>query len=72
MNQNRPTHHCTGSPCTICFPQYNFGLIGDIKASVPVGWECPKCGTVYAPNWFSCDNCGPKNTNTKSTLEVKP
>lgn len=23
------------------------------------GWECPKCGSVYAPWVFSCGRCAP-------------
>ena len=23
------------------------------------GWECPKCGRVYAPHISQCDNCEP-------------
>ncbi len=26
----------------------------------PMGWECPKCGSVYAPGFPSCTHCGPK------------
>lgn len=22
-----------------------------------MGWECPKCGRVYAPTWFECQHC---------------
>jgi uncharacterized OB-fold protein len=24
------------------------------------GWECPKCGRVYAPWVFACQNCSHK------------
>ena len=31
---------------------------GMTRASV--GWECLKCGAVYAPSVQTCANCGPK------------
>ena len=32
-------------------------MIQEIKA-VPQGWECPKCGTIYAPHVDMCRFCG--------------
>jgi hypothetical protein len=28
-----------------------------------MGWECPKCGGVYAPSMPMCTRCGPKETS---------
>lgn len=36
------------------------------------GWECPKCGSVYAP-WFpKCGKCGPPQTYTGWTPPISP
>lgn len=31
------------------------------------GWECPKCGRVYAPWVMQCGHCGPWHTLTTSS-----
>ena len=31
--------------------------IMDSRATIPRGWECPKCRVVYAPWMFSCLSC---------------
>ncbi len=31
------------------------------------GWECPKCGQVYAPFVSMCSNCLPKTNTAPST-----
>lgn len=35
--------------------------------STPQGWECPKCGRVYAPTQMMCIVC-PTQTSTTTTL----
>lgn len=40
-------------------------------SNTPQGWECPKCGSVYAPYVAKCGNCNhstPKVT-TASTKD---
>lgn len=34
-----------------------------------LGWECPKCGSVYAPWMTRCTVCGPK-PKAESTSEM--
>lgn len=38
-------------------------------SSMPQGWECPKCGSVYAPHVSKCSQChhGSKNVETAPT-----
>lgn len=33
--------------CSLCYPP------------TPVGWMCPKCGTIYAPSIIKCERCAP-------------
>ena len=35
------------------------------------GWECPKCGKVWAP-WIACCNCGQNWTITCDDLVYRP
>lgn len=44
--------------------------IGDCTRFVPQGWECPKCGRVYAPGWPFCTACGGKEV-TVTNVTVK-
>ncbi len=34
------------------------------KSSYRQGWVCPKCGSVYAPTWYTCTRCKPKGSLT--------
>lgn len=36
------------------------------------GWVCPKCGYVYSPTHYSCDNCNrPDNEKYTTTSDVQ-
>lgn len=35
------------------------------------GWECPKCGHVYAPHVDECSNCNRPITQTTGTGGIK-
>ena len=34
------------------------------------GWECPKCGRVYAPWVSQCSNCVPKTADASAIAEI--
>ena len=44
--------------------------IGDCTRFVPKGWECPKCGRVYAPDWPFCTACGGNKTVTTDHVTI--
>lgn len=35
------------------------------------GWECPKCGGVYAPWVAQCTTCSNKNTRSWTTTTIR-
>lgn len=37
-----------------------FGPATALMDATVKGWECPKCGGVYAPWCYRCDNCKPE------------
>ena len=40
----------------------NVSLTVGSSVNLPlIGWECPKCGGVYAPFVPSCSNCSPNH-----------
>ena len=39
--------------CLTCFNNQNTGINGP----PPVGWICPKCGCIWAPQTEGCDYC---------------
>jgi predicted RNA-binding Zn-ribbon protein involved in translation (DUF1610 family) len=52
--------------------QWSNGVnIGD-KPIIPVngafGWECPRCGQVWAPHIDRCQNCRPRTYTTTGTF----
>lgn len=63
----------TDNICSQCFDIYNQRREGNlnpftipITQSTPRGWECPKCGRVYAPGYPSCDKCGKEAPNAQA------
>lgn len=47
---------------------------GDQVYGGPRGWECPKCGAVYAPTVPECHRCAPTRApyHDTGTLTIKP
>ena len=45
------------------FPQ---GSTAVFAAVTPKGWECPKCGRVYATSFPMCSHCPGKTTTSPS------
>jgi hypothetical protein len=39
---------------------------------IPQGWECPKCGRVYAPHVDMCQFCGDYSNVTVTTSNPNP
>lgn len=35
------------------------------------GWECPKCGRVYAPVVLQCSHCKPTNLRKVPDVPIK-
>ena len=47
------------------------GIIERILGKTPaIGWECPKCGTVYSPEVTSCAKCSGKGPE-KDAADLK-
>ena len=58
------TYTYTLPPDTSTVADNKFTLRGITPPVVARGWECPKCGCVYAPGVIKCTSCGPKVTFT--------
>ena len=48
-----------------------------LRPPAPLGWECPKCGAIWAPGVEECKRCKPPETlafqvGTSSTTMVLP
>ena len=53
---------CRSVKCSCAFPPYYCNANTRYYVYVPnnKGWECPKCGNVYAPEVWECPNCNSK------------
>ena len=38
-------------------------------STVPQGWQCPKCGNIYAPHVSECANCNTKYAVSPWTVQ---
>lgn len=61
--------HVEGVTCANCCPKMNPGW-PTVPFTVPVtyqpvGWLCPKCGTVNNPSMPSCFECKPDQKTEK-------
>lgn len=53
-------NHIGSMTCPNCLDQYEPRVWYNPPLKVqPIGWECPKCGTVNNPNLPSCFGCKP-------------
>lgn len=37
-----------------------------------IGWECPKCGSVFGPFVATCFYCGPRTLTSGNTVIAPP
>ena len=60
--------HVEGVKCANCDSGQNWASIPvQITRPHPVGWECPKCGSVMSPTAAVCLYCGPKSASFDGT-----
>lgn len=44
-------------PCQMRAAREHLKVPGAFPAPVPMGWTCPKCGSVYGPFVSACAHC---------------
>jgi len=59
-------------PCRPMLCEYGRPLVGNWPERIfmPQGWECPKCGRVYAPAMIMCPYCGKDQKEVAGTTDI--
>ncbi len=61
FNYNYPQNHHL---------RFNFNY-PNYSSFTPMGWQCPKCGFVYAPTWMVCSNCNTEQEKVNESTDDK-